>query len=196
MDHRIFDALFVQAFLYDPEVYFNMKEATKCFYVSVSELLLVKTDIMRDYLKQHPLSLGNKNELFSWVYNFFCFVNKKTPSDQEYKTVYSNFSEQPKSKVFWSHPYWALIHYLAYINSNAWNSTSLNAYKAFISCFQYIIVCSICRTHLAKNLEKHHLDDYMKNGKIFEWSVNLHNTVNLFTGKPIFSLKEAIAQQR
>ena len=56
----------------------------------------------------------------------------------------------------------------------------------YINNFHRKIPCTICKNHYKKNIKEHSFKKHLKYGiKLFNWSVDLHNIVNIDTGKKI-----------
>ena len=182
----VFNTIFIYSFLYNPNIP-NAPHSMKCFILSITEL--INNPFLYKYISEHPIPVNSRNSLFNWSYELgksFNFI--KT----DYSVFYKYYENIDKNKTTWSHPTWLLIHYLAFINENKWTPETKKSYKAFISCLQFLLPCEICRSHLNENLSKDNIDKYMKSGKLFEWSVNLHNIVNKMLNKPIIDKNTAL----
>lgn len=190
MDNKInpiiLNSLFIYSFLYNPDLP-NAKHGIKCFIMSISEL--ISNTFFTNYIDNNEIPVSSRNALFNWSYQ----LGKSTGFiTTDYSSFYKYYDNLEKSKTTWSHPTWILIHYLPYINANKWTSDTKLSYKAFIACLQFLLPCEICRNHLNENLKHENIDKFMKLGNLFEWSVNLHNTVNKMLNKPIIDVNTAI----
>ena len=96
--------------------------------------------------------------------------------------------------TIWGPPGWKFIHYVCYSSPTNMTEVEKANYKAFLLSLQYVLPCEACRKHYATNLEKHSLDAALQNGKLFEWSVSMHNEVNRMNGKKELSVEEATEQ--
>ena len=89
----------------------------------------------------------------------------------------------------WQPLTWLIFHTLA-LN---YNDTYREHYIAFFNTFKVIIPCSICRGHYNQHINKEHMiiEKNMNKDRIFEWTVDLHNSVNRTHKKKIWSYEEA-----
>lgn len=80
-----------------------------------------------------------------------------------------------KGKDFWGPSIWKTIHSLA----AAYEPHQRKQYKNFIYTLPSILPCKQCRHHLAQNLNKLDIDNYLDNNhNLFLWSYFLHDLVN------------------
>ncbi len=83
-------------------------------------------------------------------------------------------------------PYgWKFIHFVALgYPKNPTEEDKLN-YKTFFMLIPSILPCSICSAHFADNLLKYPItDDILTDRiKLFNWSVDMHNEVNIINEK-------------
>lgn len=133
------------------------------------------------------------NLMFVWAFMFYCYWNSFSKYKESSFEMFNNmYNTKFITKEFWAHPIWFTIHYSAYHVKNM-NKDWRKAYQAYIFSLQFVIPCSICRTHLNENLPKIPIDKYLDSPEsIFKWGWELHNIVNIDTGKPSFSLADAL----
>lgn len=179
---KILDVFHIYAFLYNPNLP-NITVAIKCFYYSISQLLSSPyKEICLNYLKELPLD--SRNSLFHWTYQ----LRKAIVGNMiDYNAFYKYYNSLEIDKTYWGNRTWYCIHYLAKVNSCT--KESIKAYKAFISCLQFVLPCEMCRNHLSQNLGKIHIDKYC-NKKLFLWSILLHNVVNKSINKKEYTVEE------
>ena len=95
----------------------------------------------------------------------------------------------------WGPNVWSSIHYICIGSPEVFSDTDRTNYTNFIMSLQHVLPCNTCQEHLAENLSKVPLDEHALTGRdgLFEWSVNLHNTVNTMLNKKTMSLEDAKA---
>lgn len=96
----------------------------------------------------------------------------------------------------WGKYQWTAIHFSAL--GYPWNPSPTikkNFRTFFMEILPSILPCESCRNHLSQTLSQHPITDKdLENSEtLFQWTVNLHNTVNKRLGKPTLSLTEAKA---
>ena len=140
----------------------------------------------------------NSDKLFGWSYLFRNFYNLTVGLPcitlNQLNETY-NKTNIPKNR--WGNSFWFIIsHCPIYAQENLSDSWKLS-YKSFISGLQWTLPCGECKDHIAYNLQQLEsnnvsIDDYLTtNRKIFEFSVLLHNEVNVLLNKPKITLQEA-----
>lgn len=172
----------------------NMK-AFKCMFIS--SLNMITTDvyksIIREAIEQYELDdiqLQSSENLLKWSYlvNAFVHTNLYGNPYQGFMDFQSKYRHENMVMSTWSHPTWKMIHYFA---SNYDSSQKyFTAYKAFISCLQFLLPCAKCREHLSENLANHPIDSYREN--LFRWSFILHQHVSEQTGKKGIPYEDAL----
>ncbi len=92
-------------------------------------------------------------------------------------------------------PYgWKFFHFIALgYPKNPTEEDKIN-YKTFFTLVPSILPCSICSGHYAKNLKKYPItDDILSDRiKLFNWTVDMHNEVNVSNGKEIVNYDAAL----
>jgi hypothetical protein len=59
-------------------------------------------------------------------------------------------------------------------------------YKIFFDNFKHVIPCSVCKKNYIRHLKEHPIDNYLScRKKLVYWLIDLHNLVNVETGKKI-----------
>ena len=95
------------------------------------------------------------------------------------------------NKYDWGRPIWFILHTVALYGSVD-VYTTFKEYKQMLTCLQYLLPCTKCRTHLSNNLTKISIDTCARTREdLFQCSWELHNIVNKDTNKPVLSLDEA-----
>lgn len=87
----------------------------------------------------------------------------------------------------WGPHGWKFFHFVALgYPKNPTDEDKIN-YKTFFTMIPSILPCSICSSHYATNLEKHPITDEILSDrtKLFNWSIDMHNEVNIINQKPI-----------
>lgn len=89
----------------------------------------------------------------------------------------------------WQPITWNIFHYMALNYKEKYK----NQYLIFFDTFKILIPCKICKTHYNQKLknEKFKLEENINEEKIFNWTVDLHNSVNKINYKKIWSYSEA-----
>ena len=94
----------------------------------------------------------------------------------------------------WGKHGWKFIHFVAQGYPNEPSQEQKLHYKNFLNSIQYILPCSLCREHYAQNLINNPIDDSVLQNKnsFIDWTVKLHNIVNMQTGKEVIPHDKAI----
>ena len=136
--------------------------------------------------------------LSEWSWMLHEYVNYKRISRGEnvigmtLQTFKQNYTMSRMSKDQWGRPMWFVIHTYALYSSPVLSKEQKFKFKAFFSSFQFVLPCPICKEHIKENLIKYKLDPSLEtNMTFFDWTVQLHNSVNRSTNKGIFTLNEA-----
>ena len=89
----------------------------------------------------------------------------------------------------WQPLSWINFHILAL----HYNEEYKDKYINFFNTFKVIIPCKICRDHYNKNINKDNfnIENNINNNNIFNWTVDLHNSVNKINKKKQWSYEEA-----
>jgi len=94
----------------------------------------------------------------------------------------------------WGKHGWKFIHFVAQGYPDKPSQEQKLQYKNFFNSIQYVLPCSFCRDHYTQNLINNPIDDsVLQNKKSFvDWTVKLHNIVNIQTDKEIIPYEKAI----
>lgn len=72
------------------------------------------------------------------------------------------------------------------------SSKQVDAHRTFYTVLQDIIPCKTCAENYKKHLTELPLEPNLEDaGKLFQWTVAMHNIVNKMLGKPIVSVDKA-----
>jgi hypothetical protein len=85
----------------------------------------------------------------------------------------------------WQRITWTFLHTITLNYNDQYKQEYLN----FFDTLKTIIPCKICRNHYIQNITNNNV----KCDKIFNWTVDLHNSVNKQRGKHRFTESESIA---
>lgn len=95
----------------------------------------------------------------------------------------------------WGSSAWQFMHYvtLSYPD-NPTNVDKINMYNFFTS-MQKILPCDKCRYNFLEHQKKYPLDDktFSSRYNLVNWLLNIHNNVNIETGKPTMTYDEFIS---
>jgi len=176
-----------------------MIKSFACFFTSLSKLLPKKEarDSLSYFLTaSDPIKYLMNKETLLWTFKFHCFVNSRRPKKTKARYTYDEICEiyepQKISKTIWGNLLWFLIHFLARCLPQELDQENAIAFKALMVTLQCLLPCGMCRNHLHTHLSKFPIDDYLySRDTTFEWTVDLHNQVNLSIGKEEYSLAQA-----
>ena len=89
----------------------------------------------------------------------------------------------------WQPLTWNVFHTIA-LN---YNESYKNEYINFFNCLKVCIPCRICRNHYIQQIKNDNMviENNINEERIFNWTVDLHNTVNKMNHKRIWSYDEA-----
>lgn len=92
----------------------------------------------------------------------------------------------------WGPHLWASIHHIALFYPEAPDAATKKQYKQFFLSLGPVIPCYSCSQNYNRHLSELPIDDYLSSrDRLFEWTVLLHNIVNVETKKPQMSLERA-----
>ena len=96
----------------------------------------------------------------------------------------------PPSK--WGSCAWAFIHYIALGYPENPTARDVDDYMAFFSSLAGVLPCKACREHLFDHMIDMPPDQALRSGRgeLFQWTVDLHNAVNISLNKPIRSASD------
>lgn len=84
---------------------------------------------------------------------------------------------------------WYLLHLIA---AHAKSDKEIEAVHIVISMLSTWFFCVRCRDHFSKNYREFPPPRVNKHNELFNWTVEIHNRVNIINGKPTVSLREAL----
>ena len=172
----------------------SSKDAFRCMFESAYEMIpdndLIKP-IMYESILKNPLSddyLKNSFTLLQWCYLINLHINKYISGTYiSFDKFKQKYNKDNLVMSDWSHPSWKMIHY--YPSKYDLTTNYALAYKAYISCLQFLLPCEKCKGHLKANLADHPIDQFFSSASdLFTWSYILHQTVSSQTGKKGISL--------
>lgn len=180
---------------YEPD---SGEKAFQCMFDSAYQMISSLDPykaILYEALQKFPLNglvLVNSTSLLQWTYQINSYMHRQIYSRNyiPYDHFRQKYSHNNMIMSTWSHPTWKMIHYYA-SRYDKTNEYSL-AYKAYVSCLQFLLPCPKCREHLKNNLADHPIDQFFSSAiDLFTWSYILHQTVSSQTGKRGISIQEA-----
>lgn len=92
----------------------------------------------------------------------------------------------------WGPATWDTIHLLCYTAPETLGAAEQLRYIAFFKALPYVLPCASCSQHLLGHYESHPIENAVASrDSLFEWSVAVHNAVNVMLGKPVMPLETA-----
>lgn len=93
----------------------------------------------------------------------------------------------------WGPHIWRSIHYIALAYPRQPTPEDKANYAAFFHSLGHVLPCSTCSSHFLSLLMQLPLDEaaLRDTDALFEWTVKVHNRVNLSLGKPAITAAEA-----
>ena len=93
----------------------------------------------------------------------------------------------------WGPGTWLFIHSIAINYPEVPNSMERKDMYNFFTTLAQVIPCTKCKDNYIKHLNMLPLSSHLDNrNDLFNWTVEMHNMVNLELGKPVISTDEAI----
>lgn len=94
----------------------------------------------------------------------------------------------------WGPPVWTALHLIALGYPSDPDGPTRDAYRAFFASVGPVLPCAMCGDHYADNLVALPIDSALASGgrALFDWTVALHNRVNVKTGKRELTPDEAL----
>lgn len=104
----------------------------------------------------------------------------------------SNLLPPPTS--VWGPTGWQFLNYVALGYPSNPTEEQKNNYRNFFISLKHILPCKICSNHYKENYEMMPLTNEIMSNKelLVRWVIDLHNVVNVSTGKPAVPYDEAI----
>lgn len=91
----------------------------------------------------------------------------------------------------WGPSVWKALHLIALAYPREPDDDDIYAYKRFFYALANVLPCAMCSANYIANLSECKIDPYLKSGKLFEWTVEMHNIVNRENDKPEIKPKKA-----
>lgn len=145
-----------------------------------------------DCKKKPDVSLAEWSWMLHEYVNFKRIQNGEKIKGMTLTQFKNDYAPYKVSKDQWGRPMWFTIHTFALRMPDILLNDDKLKYKAFLSSFQYVLPCPVCREHIRQNLIKLDVTPFLSSNKtLFEWTVKLHNVVNYDNNKSLTSLNEA-----
>lgn len=96
------------------------------------------------------------------------------------------------AKLEWTKVFWEFIHTITLFSTETYDIQEL---KHVINGLAHLIPCKECKEHLMHFHEQHNVEEYLQRDRrlgLFEWTVDLHNSVNEKLGRPILPFRQAL----
>lgn len=91
----------------------------------------------------------------------------------------------------WGPIFWATIHIIALAYPDSPNYAQKRAAKEFFLSLAELIPCPICRTHYVEHCKKNPIEPFLDSrANLSDWTLKLHNQVNLSLGKPTLTREQ------
>lgn len=97
------------------------------------------------------------------------------------------------SPNLWGSQAWHFIHMVAFSYPENPTEQDKEKYLHFFSSLGNVLPCPICGQSFLEKMKKYP-PNFENNEKLFEWTVDIHNTINAENGKIILSYQEAKEQ--
>jgi hypothetical protein len=96
--------------------------------------------------------------------------------------------------TIWGPFFWHTIHIVALGYPKNPTYTDKKCAKEFYESLAFLIPCTVCREHYKEHITKNPLTPYLDTKKdLLQWTINIHNQVNIKLGKPEWTEMEVIA---
>ena len=93
----------------------------------------------------------------------------------------------------WGPSMWFSLHTITFSYPLRPTENDKSNYKIFFENFKNVIPCSVCKKNYIRHLKEHPIDNYLSCRKnIIYWLIDLHNLVNVETGKKIIEYNVVI----
>jgi Erv1 / Alr family len=97
------------------------------------------------------------------------------------------------SPKHWGREGWRFIHWVALTYPNNPSDKDKQNYLKFFESLQDVLPCGICADHFRENMEKIPIR-MDSNRELFNWTVDMHNIVNVQTNKKILTYNQAFGE--
>ena len=93
----------------------------------------------------------------------------------------------------WGPKFWFSLHSVTFTYPFQPDIEHQERIKNFFNSLEYILPCSICRVNYSKKIRKHPIDNNLDSRKkLVFWLIDIHNMVNMQTGKRAWSYQEVL----
>jgi len=93
----------------------------------------------------------------------------------------------------WGPKFWFSLHSISFTYPFYPDKTDKQRYKTFFELLEHLLPCVLCRKNYNKNIKNYPIDEHLNNRKsLAYWVMDIHNMVNMETGKQSLSRDEII----
>ena len=196
--NKLWDALYVLMACFRKDLGEKACKSLETFFKSLTVLLpfYQMREMLKIFMEEYPIEKNICSCLkhVRWtveLHNFMCKhlnINRQDDFDQICKV----YDVDKIDKTFWGNRVWFFIHYIALHQPKKIPDNVGYAFKKMMESLSYLLPCSICREHLKNHLLSFPIDSYLDtNESLFEWTVILHNKVNVSLKKKTMTVKDA-----
>jgi len=101
------------------------------------------------------------------------------------------------STSVWGPKLWYVLHLMTFNYPEIPNEYEKRHFHDFFVNLQYVLPCLKCRYHYRQTLEKYPITPNLDNkNSLVKWLIDIHNEVNVSTGKPIKSYNEVLQEYK
>ena len=101
------------------------------------------------------------------------------------------------STSIWGPKLWYVLHLMTFNYPEIPNEYDKRHFHDFFVNLQYVLPCMKCRYHYRQTLEKYPISPHLDNkNSLVKWLIDIHNEVNISTGKPIKSYNEVLLEYK
>jgi len=101
--------------------------------------------------------------------------------------------KQSIKPVIWGPHGWKFMHYVTLGYPDNPSQSEKQNYKDFFMSLQTILPCAKCAQNYKQNLSEYPIDNHLESrDHLVKWLIDIHNKVNLETGKEIIPFEEAL----
>jgi hypothetical protein len=96
----------------------------------------------------------------------------------------------------WGPAYWKMLHYMTFAYPDNPTENDKTDVINFFKALQPMLPCQKCRNNFNNHLKKFPLDENALSSKLnlIIWLINIHNEVNIMTGKKVVSYDDVIKE--
>jgi len=96
----------------------------------------------------------------------------------------------------WGPHAWILLHAITLDYPENPDYETKRTMRNFFNSLGGVLPCSKCKMHFKQNLEKYPLTDYVLSSRttLVKWLIDVHNSVNQMTGKPVLSYEQSLRE--